>query len=320
MRLSILLLAAWAVAAPSRAWWWPGRQGPDPYKKAAAAYEGGRYAEVIQYLSPGSLQLVSPRHLDGAYEYLADSYARTGRVTAALGTYQLGARLFPKDARLLAGFGELLHQAGLNEQAKPLFDAALALNPGNPQANLGVAEIDAALGFYRRGRAHYFKALETMNDNPAVWAEYAEVLWRLKDYPTAEDAARQSLSLSSSTQTEVLLAFIQRSDGRLRQALGTLGRAAARSPERTDIALARALWMTEAGDWNGSLSVDNAVLDKFPQNPLGLWIRASIMLHKGRRREARADLAAAAQAQEESPFVAAAAAKMLASLEAPGAR
>jgi len=319
MRLSILLLAAWVAAAPSRAWWF-GRQGHDPYKKAAAAYEGGRYAEVIQDLSPDSLQLVSYRHLDRAYEYLADSYARTGRVTAALGTYQLGVRLFPKDARLLSEFGELLHQAGLNEQAKPLFDSALALSPNNPQANLGVAEIDAALGFYRRGRAHYFKALETMNDNPAVWAEYAEVLWRLKDYPMAEDAAQESISLSSSTQTEVLLAFIQRSGGHLRQAIGTLGRAAARSPERTDIALARALWMTEAGDWNESLAVDNAVLDKFPQNPLGLWIRASIMLHKGQRREARADLAVAARAQEESPFVAAVAAKMLARLNIPGAR
>ncbi|HVC08493.1 MAG TPA: tetratricopeptide repeat protein [Elusimicrobiota bacterium] len=313
------MLAALTAAAPAKAWWF-GRQGPDPYKKTAAAYESGRYAEVIQDLSSDSLQLVSPRHLARAYEYLAESYARTGRLTDALGTYQLGVKLFPKDARLLAGFGELLHQAGLNEQAKPLFDEALALNPNNPQANLGVAEIDAALGFYRRGRTHYFKALETMNNNPAVWAEYAEVLWRLKDYPTAEDAAQESLSLSSSTQTEVLLAFIQRSDGRLRQALGTLGRAAAQSPERTDIALARALWMMEARQWNKSLAVDQAVLDQFPQNPLGLWIRASILLQKGRRREATADLTAAAQAQEESPFVAAVAAKMLARLGTPAAQ
>ncbi|MDE1976230.1 MAG: tetratricopeptide repeat protein [Elusimicrobia bacterium] len=319
MRRLAALLCVLAAAQPARAWWFVHPQ-PDPFRKAEAAYKSGRYAEVIQDLSPDSLQAVSPRRQERAYEYLAESDARAGRLTEALGIYQLAVKLFPKDVRLLAGFGELLHQAGLNEQAKPLFDEALALDPENPQANLGMAEIDAALGFYQRGRTHYFKALNTMGNNPSVWAEYAEILWRLKDYPTAEEAAQESLSISSATQTEVLLAFIQRSGGRLQEAIATLGRACAQSPERTDIVLARALWMTEASEWKDALSVDKTVLARYPENPLALWIRASVLLHAGLRREARADLKAAAQAQEESPFVAEVAAKMLSGLGSSSAR
>ncbi len=310
MRRLISLLCILAAARPAQAWWFV-HPRTDPFKKAEAAYKSGRYADVIQDLSPDSLQAVSSRHQERAYEYLAESEIRMGRSIAALGTYQLAVKLFPKDARLLAGLGELLHETGLNEQAKPLFDEVLELNPGNPGANLGVAEIDAALGFYQRSRLHYFKALETMKDNSAVWAEYAEILWRLKDYPTAEEAAQESLSISSATQTEVLLAFIQRSNGRLREAIATLGRACAQSPERTDIVLARALWMTEDGDWKDALRLDETILARHPKNPLALWIRASVYLHAGKRRGARADLEAAMQAQEESPFVAKVAAKML---------
>ncbi len=316
MRFSGTLLAAILAgfAAKAQASWWRSAPQLDPSQAAEAAYKKGLYPRVIELLSSESLPQVPPRHQERAYEELAESCVRMGRLSQALGTYQLAVKLFPRDVRLLADFGDLLHQEGLDEQAKPFFDAALKIKPNDAKANIGMAQISAALGFLRRSRIYYAKAIKTKRDDPDLWAQDGEILWRLKNYPEAERAVRRSLALSSSTQTEILLAFIERSQGRLTQALDDLERAQGRHPERQDIALARALWMTEAGQWEKALRLDGAILSKSPDNPLALWIKASILLHAGKRPAAKAALKTAAKAQEQTPFVAAVAAKMLQSL------
>jgi len=47
---------------------------------------------------------------------------------------------------LLAGLADLLHKTGLAEQAEPLYQKVLRLQPDSASAHLGLAEIDHALG------------------------------------------------------------------------------------------------------------------------------------------------------------------------------
>ncbi|MHB2026390.1 MAG: tetratricopeptide repeat protein [Elusimicrobiota bacterium] len=301
---------------PARAAWFSDADAK-PLTVAADAYRAGQYQKIIRDLTPEALQNIPAKDAARAYLYLAQSYERTGHPAAALGIYQIAVKLYPNDSLLLASFALLLHGAGLEERARPLFQRVLRMDPGNPQSNLGLAQIEASLGFLRRGKIHYEKALKSMGKNAGVWSEYAETLWGLKDYAQAEKAAQKSLSLSPSTQGDAILAFIERSEGRLSDAIGTLSGACERDPGRTDLLMTRALWMTEAGRWDDALTADQDILNRFPKEPLALWIRGSIFIHAGKTSRARADLKQAAHERGESPFIAAVSKAMLQKLAAP---
>src|SRR5581483_1961137 len=91
------------------------------------------------------------------YLMLGTSFQRTGQLDKALGVYQVGVKLFPRDLRLLTELGSLLHAAGLEEQAEPLFKKVISIHPNNAAAQLGLAEINHALGFLDVSAEHYEK-------------------------------------------------------------------------------------------------------------------------------------------------------------------
>src|SRR5581483_8838176 len=109
-------------------------------------------------------QKLSNRDLADAYLLLGRSYERMGRLDLALGAYQVSTNIFPKDINLLSELGLLLHRAGLEEQAQPVFEKIIGIHPNNAQAHLGLAEIDAALGLLRDSAAHYEKALGALGN------------------------------------------------------------------------------------------------------------------------------------------------------------
>jgi tetratricopeptide (TPR) repeat protein len=138
-----------------------------------------------------------------------------GHLDNALGVYQLGVQLYPKDLNLLTELGLLLHRSKLEEQAEPMFQKVLKIHPNNAAAHIGLGEIDHALGFLERSAEHYEKALETMSDHAGIWADYAEVLISARDYKTGELAARRALLLSENADARVDLARALRGEGRL---------------------------------------------------------------------------------------------------------
>jgi tetratricopeptide (TPR) repeat protein len=226
------------------------------------------------------------------------------RPDLALGVYQLSTNIFPKDINLLSQLGLLLHHAGLEEQAQPIFEKLLSIHPHNAQAHLGLGEIDSALGLLDESAQHYEQALETLTNLPALWRDYSEVLYRKRDYKTAETAARKSLDLTPALETFVDLAFIQRGQGDTSGAIKTLDTALSRWPERQDASLLRATWLLEAGRFDEALPAAQAALAQDGAQPLALWIRARVELARGQKKEALTDLSLAAQASRTAPFVA----------------
>jgi tetratricopeptide (TPR) repeat protein len=250
-----------------------------------------------------------------AYLFLGMSYKRLGRLSEALSTYQLASNLFPKDINLLSELGDILHQAGLDEQASPIFDKVLSIHPNNARGHLGLAEIDRRLGLLEESADHYERALELMPDQAGLWRDYAEVLLGLRDLKTAELAIRKSLALVPEPDSLVDLALIQRAGGRVDDALSTMEQAFSAAPQRDDIALARGVWLLEAGRYEDAKAAAASRLQGDDKDPLALWIQARARLHDGHREQAIKDLRLAAGAVRSNPFIARAAKALLEQLE-----
>lgn len=292
-----------------------GRTGPSRLKAEREAFEAGRHADVVALLTPERVQRLKRRDLREAYAYLAGSYERLGELDKALGVYQIAVRLFPRDLPLLTQLGFLLHRTGLEEQARPLFDRVLAIHPNNAAANLGLAEIDAKLGFLARSADHYEKALDEI-ERPDVWRGYAEVLLAARDTKTAELAGERSLKLARDPETLLVLAKTRRADGRLPAAFETLDEALATNgwPRADEAKLQKAVWLLEAARFDEAAALAEAALARDQADPLARWVRARVSLKRDRYNQAVRDLEAAASEKKRAPFVASAAEALLKTL------
>ena len=301
MRRGRAVLAGALLAASAPAWglWDSGAQ---TIRSLQALYDAGRCEAVIARLEPDGMAKLSGEDLRRGYVLLGASYEKTGRLDETLSVYQVGVRLFPKDKDLLSRLAVLMHKAGMEEQAQPLFERLVAVDPVSPYGHLGLAQIDAALGFLDRSADHYEKALEAFPQDGALWRDYSEVLYRARDWLTAELAARRALALAPADKAAALdLALILRVTGRFDEAVALL--APLVRAGRADAARAQALWLLEAGRDREAGAAVAALLRLAPSDPLGLYVRARLQLKAGRGALAAADLRQAA-AQEGAPFTA----------------
>lgn len=283
----------------------------DPLEKQSRLFDLGRYSEVISALPSAAMQKLHGKNLARATLLLAASHERTHRLDKALSVYQLGIKLYPNDIPLLAGLAQLYHASHLEEQAQPLYNKILAAEPDNTTAHLGLASINHTLGLLDKSAQHYEEALERLQDNAAIWRDYAEVLYAQREYKTAELAIERSLALSPQILDSNLdLAFIQRAQGRLPEALATLEKVLALTGNQPEILSAYALWLLEAGKTAQALAQAELILKNAPADPLGRWIRARIHLASGQRDLAAKDLAVAAESNPDS-FIAKTAAALL---------
>lgn len=295
----ILSLALSYCGMPVEAGIWNAGEGG--LISARENFNAGRYDRVITDLTPATVQRMRGFYQRQAYALLGEAYERLESPEKALSVYQLAVKLYPKDIELTTRLARLLHASDLDAEAQPLYEKVLAAQPGNTWANLGLAEIDRALGFLERAAGRYELALEgELAGSATVWRDYAQVMLEQRDYATAEAAARKSLALDASDDTRVVLGFILRAQGRLDEAL--------LQAEATPHARLRALWLLEAGRFEqaAKLAVGPGAIERY--------VRARAALRAGRSDEARRELEALSQAGKTSPFVTEVAAKALKSL------
>lgn len=279
-------------------------------------YEEKKYAQVVAELKPELLQKMRGKNLREAYLILGQSHERMGQTGRALGIYQLGVKLFPKDINLLSEMGILLKRLGMPEQAEPFLKRVLAIHPNNAASNLGLAEIEASLGFLEKSAGHYEKALEEYKDQPRLWRDYAEVLLGQRDHKTAALAAERAVAMSRDADSLALLAFIRRQTGALDEALSLMNEAALLAPERAELRRARAVWLLEAGRSHDAATLAEALLKQDPRDAAALFVRARAHLKADRYNAATADLKALTSLERDSPFAARLAEALLARLEA----
>jgi tetratricopeptide (TPR) repeat protein len=308
--MKTLMLGLLLLSSPARAWWWS-RAG-DPLAQPRQLFEAGLYREVVSALEPAAMQKLRGRNLRQAYLYLGESHERLGLPDKALGVYQVAVKLYRKDLELLTKTARLLHAAGLDEQALPFYDQVLAIDPNNTLANLGLAEIDHALGFLDRSAERYEKALqEDLAGQAYIWRAYAEVLHELRDYVTAEAAVRQAITLSPDVDSLIDLALIQRAQGRGTEAIKTLSGLKPTPPLKRMLAL----WLMEEGQYDSAAPLAASLLQEDSKDPLARYISARLHLKAGRRQAAAKDLEEATAGLKTAPFVARISAEMLKSVK-----
>jgi len=287
-----LLALALAAPVPARAWRPFGEPSDGKIRPVQKLNDAGRTAEVLAALTPQFLATLRGTDLRQAYVLLGDNLQRIGRLDQALSEYQLGVSLFPKNVDLLVRLAMLLHAEGLDDEAKPLFDRALAVEPRHWNAHQGLAEIDRRTGFLDRAAAHYETALESVGGRADLWRDYAQVLLDLREHKTAELALRKSLALEpKSADARVLLAFVRRAEGDLAGAVDELDAAAALGAG-IGATRAKALFLLEARKLDEALAAADAVLKDAPGDGAALWVRARAKLARGDEKGAARELAA----------------------------
>lgn len=279
-------------------------------------YETGKYEQVIEALPPQTIETYYGQDRAHAYLLLAMSRQRKGDVEGALGVFQLAVQLFPKDINLLSALADLLHGEELDDRARPLYEEVLRIHPNNATAHVGLAEIERSQGFLERSIHHYEQALIELPNNASTWRAFAAVLSERRDYPKAIAAIEKSLSLEPrSPESLEALAIFQYRQGLRREADETIDRAIELAADKKELRLERALWLLEGRELDASLKQAREVLREDAENPLALWIRASVELRRGQRTEAIRDLKAAGSKASQYPFIASVAHAMIERVE-----
>ena len=272
-------------ASYAHGFWNFGRRSRDkPLQTAEVYFNKGNYLKTIEAINGLQLQELHSETQSRAYWYLGQSYQRTMNLDKALSTYQVAAQLYPDEKHFLLALAGLYHRVGLTDRARPLFEKVLELDPGNPDAHIGLAETFEKLGFLSLASGHYRTALESTDySNATLWLKAAKCLFGQRRFVEADNAAMQARDISGGdADTWLVLATISFHQGKLTQALARLDRAGKISPGRRDIILRKSLWSGAAGDIEGARSSVMSVLSKNPRDPLALWALAWLEMKAGR--------------------------------------
>jgi tetratricopeptide (TPR) repeat protein len=293
MKLLFLAATCLCLAIPSRAWRIFGEPSDGKIRPVQKLNDENKPGDVLTALTPQFMQTLRGTDLRQAYVLLGDSLQKLGRSDEALGYYQLGVSLFPKNVDLLVRQAMLLHREGLDERAKPLFERALTYEPRHWNAHQGLAEIDRTMGFFERSAQHFEIALESVDKRPEIWRDYAEVLLSLRDYRTAELALKRALELEPrNVESVILLGFAKRAQndlpGASRELETALDLGAGIGARR-----ALGLFRLEAGDYAQARIQADLVLKEVPNDGAALWIMARVRLAAGDEAGALSRLAAA---------------------------
>lgn len=287
---SLLLLLL--LASPARAWRPFGEASDKKIRPVQELHDARKHQEVLAALTPDFIQTLRGTDLRQAYVLKGDNLDILGRADEALGVYQLGVKLFPKNVDLLTRQGDILHRTGLDEQARVFYMKALLYEPRHFGAQLGLAEIDRKSGFLDRSASHYEIALETLDRRADIWRSYAETLLAQRDWTTAELAIARSIKLDpQNPEGQVLTAFARRAQDDLPGALTALDAGLALGAG-VGVRRAKALWLVESDRHAEAAAEAETILKEAPGDAAALWVRARASLASGRYADGSADLAA----------------------------
>lgn len=128
-----------------------------PLLLGTAYLRTGAVAKAVAVLRKPALTAAEP----AASLLLIEALESQQDATGALDTARAAAQRFPKSAELHLALARLFTRAGRFQEARPAFEAALALTPGQPQpqAELGLADALQKSGQHTSAIGHYQMAL-----------------------------------------------------------------------------------------------------------------------------------------------------------------
>lgn len=128
---------------------------------------------------------------------------RHGDVNTAVKLRQKQAAVAPKDIENLMALGQLYLNQGQIDTARQLFESILNDDPGQFNAEIGMATVLRAQGRTEEGAQRLRRFLAAHSDNPNVlhWMSYGRYLAMTGDPDGAEAAYRKAIEISGDTSS-----------------------------------------------------------------------------------------------------------------------
>ena len=146
-------------------------------------------------LPADAIAQIRERFLD-AYSFLRAGMAneRTGNYAAAVRTYRRGLEIEPDNVELLNATGFSLFQMGRSEEAVPVLEHALSVDPQHWKAHNNMALVAVDIGELELAEAHYRESL-AIEAQPAIYNDLGFVLARQGLLEEAVEAYREAIAL-----------------------------------------------------------------------------------------------------------------------------
>ena len=290
----ILLLAAFSLSACSSANKFSGLpylfNDKKAYAQARDLYSEGKYEQAIQELNAYIRKPYNVKRREArAYRLLGQSYEQTGQLSKALETYLEALEFHSKNTPLLTAAAGLYQRTGLTDRSIELYERALKQDPENLDALSGQAENYRAMGFYSRAREFYDRFFALNPNAPAQYrAKYADTFLNQHNYEQAFINITMALEQDNSSSdfwfiSARALYGLQRSE----EALKDLDLAIFLAPERRDLLATKALMLYHLKKYEQSQETNAKILEKDPENQLGLFIKALNLRAQGQVRDAQ---------------------------------
>lgn len=188
----------------------------------------GQYEKGVEAASEG-LQIYA-----GAVDlYLkrAEIYAAWGKKQQAVEDLGLAIHQDPNDFRAYFELSRLYKEDGEEEKAAEIIGKLYRLHPESPLVCYWLAD-----SYYRLGRNEEAiqlneKLLEIESDDPANYTQRADIYIEMLDLPAAEQALREALKLSSTSEIHNKQSYVMYLQGKNEDALLELQNAVSLDPE-----------------------------------------------------------------------------------------
>jgi tetratricopeptide (TPR) repeat protein len=171
----------------------PGEPAEDYGKQELA--ENLKGLEALGYLKGGQQDGTVEASSPEIHDNLARIHAREGRLDQAVAEFEKALALNPHDADALLGLAGIAARRGNRPRAEHLTQVALASNPDFPPALAQLAELRRDAGDLGEAIRLYREALALDDASPDLYLGLGDCLERAGQYAEAEKAFRRVISL-----------------------------------------------------------------------------------------------------------------------------
>ena len=251
------------------------------------AYDKGDCFQVIEKVNE-FLESKPPSYFkEEAYTYLGSCYEKRNEIDKALDIYGLANTLYSENNFFRESLANIYLGAGFFEKALVLFKEFIENENSSYKAYAGLAKSYASLGFYKKARKNYSKALEMSKYKDLnLVKEYSRELIKTGYYSEAFKIFEvTSPEFKKDAEVHLILSRVYMYKEEYDKALSYINAAQKIAPNRRDMALYGIFLNIMTRDYDKALSEINNFTNKYKEASLALLAQAIVNFKKDNKEE-----------------------------------
>jgi len=210
--------------------------------------------------------------------YLSRLFFQQNNFEQALAHARLADKLSPDCEEVLEQLGTTLLSAGLQHEAKEVYEHILKINPHSPSALINLANFATNTDDFDTAEKYYKQALDIKPGDLDGHFNYANMLYRQNRLPEALEEYRAAVIIAPERfEISNNLGLIQKDLGEYEEALGLFFNAFLKNPEREEISvnLAETLTLLYHDEPEKACKIAEQWLHKAPENVFAQHLNAA---------------------------------------------